>query len=286
MRLTDTIMGSNVAFAAGRQNQMVDLENNGMFGFAPDLTNYVTNTGYVKKNVICLLVEAPKAFSLLPNSDKWIGILRSLVELHAMSIEGLNATLEVEFSETPVGGSGQMQEDPINVTEARSNVTFRFAEKYGMPVQQFFRGWITNLIADPNSKVPNIVTLLDKPTDLLADQISATMIFIEPDPTMTKVLKSWLICNMMPKTSGENTARKDPTQASEQVTYDIPMTGVAQYGAGVDVFAQSLLDSISLTGANPQNRQAFVQAISADIQASKAGYTTEVANLAATAVQV
>jgi hypothetical protein len=285
-RIADAILNGTTAYAGGHNAPMVDLQYGGQMGFAPDLAEWVSNQAYIRRNLICLLVEAPKGFNLLPNPNYWIATLRSLVELHPLSIEGLNAGLEVEVTETPVGGAGQMQEDITDVKETRSSPVFRWNEKYGMPIAAFFRGWITNLLMDPNSKVANINTLSTKPTDMLSDITSATMIFIEPDPTFTKVVKSWLVTNMMPKGTGEITGRRDLTQAAEPVTYDITFTGIAQYGVGVDAFAQTLLTGISLTGANPQNRPAFVQAITQDILATKKSFANNIVSQASEAIKV
>lgn len=286
-RLTDAILQNNHAFAAGRQNPMVDLSKGGQMGYAPDYTQWVSNQSYIRRNLFCLLVEAPRGFNYLQNGDKYVGVLKSLVELHALSIDGLQAGLEVETSETPVGGGGQMQQHFTNVTEARSNPVFRFDEKYGMPVASFFRSWITHLMMDPHSKVANIGTLSgNKPTDMLADMYSATMLFIEPDPTHTKVVKSWLCTNMFPTGTGEIVGRRDLTAAGEQTTYDITFTALSQFGLGVDQFAQQMLDGINITGANPYLRPAFINQVAADVRAAANGYEQQVEQLGSSSLRV
>ena len=97
-------------------------------------------------------------------------ILKHLVEVQAKSIEGLNATITVDYTETPVGGAGEMQEDVSNVTRQRSNPTFTWTEKYGKPINAFLEYWIFQLLGDPESKIPQVVTRgTKKPTDLLPD---------------------------------------------------------------------------------------------------------------------
>jgi len=285
-RLADALLQHGTGSSAGHNAPMLDLQNGGQMGYSQDLAEWVSNQAYIRPDLICLLVEAPLGFQLLKDPDYWVGPLRALVELHPLSIEGLNATLTVDTVDTPVGGGGQQQSDFTDVKEEVSNITFRWGEKYGSPVSTFHRGWITNLIMDPNTKYPNIATLVNKPTDMLADQYAATMIFIEPDPTHTKVLRAWLVTNMFPKSSGEITGKRDLTAAKENPTYDISYTGIAQFGAGVDAFAQTLLEGINITGANPQLRAAFVQSISADILASNSGYQNEAAAVAAEAISV
>ena len=286
-RITEAILQSGQAYGAGRHAPMLDLQYGGQMGLAPDLDEWVSNQAYAKKNLICILVEAPRGFQYLPNPAAWVSTLRSLVELHTLSIEGLSAGLEVEVTESPVGGAGQVQEDFTDVKEARSQAVFKFSEKYGMPVFNFFRGWITNLIMDPYTKVASVATLSgQKPTDMLADLYSATMLFIEPDPMHSKVMQSWLGTNMWPKGTGDNTARRDITAAGEPVTNDISFTGIFQYGLGVDVFAQKVLDGMSMVGANPYNRAAFINDISADVAAMKKGYGNNISELASASVLV
>lgn len=286
-RLTEAILASNKAYAAGRQNPMLDLQYGGQMGYAPDLTQWHSNQSYIRKNLFCLLLEAPKGFNYLPDGEKYVGVLRSLVELHPLSIDGLNAGLQVEVSETPVGGGGQVQHHFTNVTEVQSNPVFRFDEKYGMPVAAFFRSWITHLLMDPHSKVANIGTLNgERPTDMLADMYSATMAFIEPDPTHTKVVKSWICTNMFPQGTGDIVGRRELTAAGEQTTYDINFTAISQFGLGVDAFCQTLLDGINITGANPYQRQAFIQGIHADVQKASQGYENQIEELGSTAIKL
>lgn len=285
-RITNAILQNDQSYAAGHQNPMLDLQYGGQMGYSPVLAEWVSNQQYVRHNLIALLIEAPKGFKYLNNGQSHINTLRALVELHALSITGLNAGLTVETAETPVGGAGQRQQDPTDVKEEVTNVVIRLNEKYGRPVSAFHRSWITNLIMDPNSKFANIATTGNAPTDMLADMYAATMLFIEPDPTHTKVVQSWLGTNMYPLGTGEITGARDLTQAGETVTYDINYTGIFQYGLGVDLFAQQILSGINISGANPQNRPAFVDAISADVLAASRGYKQGVETMGANSIRV
>jgi hypothetical protein len=291
-RLANAILQNTSAFAQGHNSPMLDLQNGGQMGFTPNYSQWVSNQQYIRKNLICLLIEAPIGFQYLPNPDVWVGTLRALVELHAIRITGLNARLTVEVAETPVGGGGNMQQDPTNVTRERSVPQFSWNEKYGMPVNMFHQGWITNLIMDPDTKFANVATLpsgdvnspYGPPTDMLADMYTATMIFIEPDPTHTRVVKSWLVTNMFPLSTGDITGSRDLTAANENLQIEITYAGIAQYGLGVDAFAQQLLTSISIAGANPYTENAFVQAIEATVAGTTTGYQNEINQIAAAQV--
>lgn len=282
-RLADAILTG--AYTSGK-TPMLDLRYGGQLGYAPNLVEWVSNQAYIRRNLVCLLIEAPKGFQYMPNPDFWVGALKSMVELHAKTIDGFNAGLEVEWAETDVSGGGEKQQDPTNVTRQRSEPVFTFVEKYGRPMQHFLQEWITNLIMDPDSKVPAIATIGNgvRPTDLLADMYGATMLFFEPDPSHTSVTKAWLTTNMYPKGTGEIVGKRDLQSAGEQSELSITFAGTSQTGQGVRAFAQSIMDRINVTNANPYLRPAFVQDISSDVAKADQGYDHNTTTLGSTAV--
>ena len=91
----------------------------------------------------------------------------------------------------------------------------------------------------------------------MPDMYSMSMLFIEPNATMTKVVQSWIGINMWPKTSGDNEAKHDKENPSETRELQIEFTGIYHYGPGVDFFAQKFLDSIKLVNANAYHEEAL-----------------------------
>lgn len=280
-RFSDTILNDTVGVARGVTGVMLNPLRGGQMGYAPNYTEWVSNQQYIRRQLIPVLLEAPTAFAYLPNPEWWVGTLRAIIELHAQRITGLTASLTVETAETPFGGSGQMQEDPTNVTEEQSKVTIELNEKYGMPFARFFDGWIRHAIMDPYSKFATINTLTTGPrvTDMLADRYSMTVAFIEPDPTHTTVVKAWLGTHMFPKSNGEIVGSRDITAGGEQSNYSIEFSGIYQYGLGVNKFCQKILDNIDITGASPYTMASFIDGISADVAATNIGYTSSVTNV-------
>lgn len=277
-------------FARNYDSPMVDLRLGGQDGYAPNLEAWLGHQSYVQRNLVALLIEAPVGFQFLPQPDYWVGALKALIELHPKSISGMAAGLEVETNENSVSGGGEMQQDPTNVTRARTIPSFTYVEKYGRPIQTFIYEWITNLIADPDSKVANIATLAGvRPTDLLADMYACTVLFFEPDPTHSTVLKAWLTTNMYPKGTGDITGKRELSAAMETGEITIEWTGISQSTLGVRLFAQALLDSINFTNANPNLAPAFVQQIDPNVLAADnnngaGGYAAEAQTLGARAI--
>ena len=270
-RLTEAVLGQK-AFGGNANQPMLDLTYGGQHGWAPNLTEWVSNQAYVRRNLVCVLLEAPRFFTLMPDPAKWVSTLKSLLELHCRSIEGFNAALTVDTDEHPVGGAGEMQQEVINVTRARTEPSFTFVEKYGRPIQTFIQHWIQYALMDPETKYALVGTLENKPEDLLADWFSASALFFEPDPTHRKVVQAWVTTNMYPKETGEIIGKRDLTSASEILNLTIPFTGISQYGLGVNLFAQKILDGININNANPYTRKSFIEGISSDVGAAAEGY--------------
>lgn len=272
-RLKDAIL-DNRAWARNTNAPVVDLKYGGQMGYSPQYSEWVNNAAGVRKNLIVLLLDYPRGFDYLPEKMEWIKTLRALVEIHPLSVTGLNATLTVATTGNPVGGDGQQQLDPTNVTMEPTNVSWRWNDKYGFPITKFWSQYIRLLIMDPQTKVAGISTLGQgsKPGDMLPDMRSFSCAFIEPDPQHNKVVRSWVVTNLFPQGSGEIIGTRDLTADGEVPSVDIQMGGIAQYGFGVDLFCQQLIDGIDITGANPLNRPSFIDGIQADVNDSGQGY--------------
>lgn len=283
-RLADAIASNG--FSVGRA-PMLDLKYGGQNGFAPNLAEWGSNQSYVRKPLVCILMEAPKGFQYLPDPAFWVGALKAMLETHAKTIDGFNNELTVEVAETAVSGGGEMQQDPIKVNRSRSKPTFTFVDKYGKPIQTFLREWMSNLIMDADSSVPNIATLAGaRPNDLLADMYSFTALFFEPDPTHRHVQKAWLSTNMYPLSSGPDEGKRDLPQQGDTSELSIEFSALTQTGLGVRAMAQTVLNNINFANANPNMRPAFVQSVSADVAASTArGYKAQAEQLGSTAIR-
>jgi hypothetical protein len=282
-RLTDALMTG--AYVRNVDRPVLDLKYGGQHGWAPNLTELVSNQAYVSRPLICILLEVPKMFTIMPDSQKWIGSIKALFELHARSIDGFNAGLKADFDQHPVGGAGEEQEEVTNVTREKSTPKFTFIEKYGRPIQTLLEYWIMYGMMSPEAKYAMIGTMAgDKVTDLLSDWFTATCLFIEPDPLHKNVSKAWITTNMMPKGTGDITAKRDLTSAQEMLTLDVEFTGVSQYGIGVNLFAQNILKSINITHADPFMRPAFIDKIAPDVAAIDGGYKKQVETMGSSAV--
>lgn len=280
-RIKDVFL-ADTAYARDAQGPIMDLQVPGHMGHHAIFENMFANTAYVSTNLIAVLVEAPKGFQYFSNPEQYVGALKVLVEQSARSWEGLQQGLSVEFTENAVHGGGEMQQDVSNVTRARSTPTAVFLEKPNRPIFRFLEAWITGLGMDPITKIPNVITLsnTNRPTDMLADVTGATVLFLEPDRTHTRVVTAWLCTNMFPNTTGDVIGRRDMTAAGQNQEITVEFSAVTQVGVGVDNFAQRVLNAMNLVGTNPNLEDAFVTAIAADVAAITEGYVESVNTLA------
>lgn len=302
-RLTDAILGSDIAYAQGHLAPMVDLRFGGQNGLTNQLNQLISNQPYVSRPLFALLVEAPLGYNDLNNPSYWVESLRALIELRAEKITGLDSSLEIVTDETSmVGGAGEMHQDFTDVKRARSNPQFTWVEMYGLPVKAFWEGHVTMLMMDPDSKVASVNTLVEanaRPNAMLADYYTFTVAFIEADRTHTKVMRSWLCTNMMP--TGhllDAHGSRDLSQAGQGLKYDITFTAVTQVGNGVDYFCQQLLNNINIVGANPLLRKAFTQydtgaggigqdaLVESRLQDAGFGYASQAAGVPSNVVQI
>ena len=270
---------------------IIDLKKGGQFGHRMDYAALASATPYVRQNLIAILLEAPRGFQYMDRPEIWRASLKSIIEEQSKSITGLNSTLKIENVEQAVGGAGEQISAVSNVTREQSRPVHSINEKYNMSVATFINTWILELMMDPETKYPNIITRGDKRsqlTDHLADFYGATVIYFEPDPIFRHVIKAWLCYFVRPADEGVTIeGSRDLTTGKEELSVDLTMTAVSQVGAGPIELAQKILDSLNPTNANPWQRPANIDQVSADVRAvTDAGYAEGLSNAAKMALQL
>lgn len=285
MARLDNALLDGKAFGKDTTNAVLDLTHGGQFSWSPNHSEWINNQAYIRRNLVPIVLEAPRFFQLMPNPDVWVSCFKALIEKHCRTIDGYQAGLKVSFDDHPVGGAGEMHQEVTDVKRDRSEPVFTFIEKYGRPIQTFIEYWIRYGMMDPETKYAMVGTLANNvPSDLLADWFTGTILVFEPNPLHNKIEKAWITTNFAPQNNGEVIGKRDLTAASELLTLSIPFTGISQYGLGVNKFAQEILDNIKMANANPFNAPAMLKEISQDVAAAVKGYKQNVEDLASSAV--
>lgn len=279
---------------------MLDPTVGGQQGPHSDPANWSSSAAYVRQKLIAVLIEAPV---LLDKIDSGVSqsssttsadnktrsnILKHLVELMPVSIEGLNSTLEVEFGEHKVSNAGELHHVMTKVSRTPSTPTFTWDEKYGKIVYNFFHDWIVYLLADPETTYPRLVADGNYSNEeFLPHNISMTVLFIEPSPTMHSAVSAWLCTNMMPRTSGTNEGKRIIGEANEIVQQAIEFTATTQTGKHVTDLANQYLESLrssdstgSIAGLNSDILPAFSTTNSESVSGLKSAYKAKLDTVA------
>lgn len=251
---------------------MIDLSKAGTRQFAPDLYNIAGNSPYVRRNVIPFLIEVPPFFRFASDKDLLAASLKALLETHTRTVDGLNQTITVENGESPVGGSGESLKTPTNVTREVSAPTHGCWELQGRSITKFIKWWIRYGIGDENTKVPLIVSNggVDA-ADYNATFYGATVLYVEPDPTMTEVVDAWLCTNFFPTATPTIEGTKDVAQLGQTLEISLEFACTTDVSQGTKNFARQLLQSINLQGLNPNENPAWLEGLGADVSAADSG---------------
>lgn len=286
-RFAETLIKPGVSgLSLNNVNPMIDPRFGGSNGHSFDYTQWASLNAYIPKNVILFVLETPKGFDYLPPAEKkmWVEAYKAIIELHPKTVSGFASGIELDVVENAVGGAGQMFEDFVNATQARTQPNLTWLEKYGMVFGNFWSTFIRMFMMNPETKYADIMTIAGtRPTDQLADLYSGTILAVEPDATLLNPVNAWLMTNFWPRTSGPIEGKRDLTSPSETRDVDIQFAALTQQGNGVKALARQILQNVNIIGANPHNRPAFVSGISADVQAANNGYKANVEKLGAQA---
>jgi hypothetical protein len=276
--MSNVLVGADHSVTAGR-TRALNIAQGGQQGAMSDPKRWVSSASYTRQKIIAVLVEAPGHMKLMDDGPDRIAMLKSLVEVMATSITGLTSKLDVNFGEHKVNNAGEVHHTPTKVNRAVSVPTFVWPEKEGKVIHNLMSQWITELVADPETGHPALITKdswnQNKP-EFLPDAISMTVLFIEPSRDLSKVTSAWLCSNMIPKTSGEDEGKRVIGEDNETVEHTIEFTATTQIGTHVDTLAQTYLDALVKTGFQPAALPAAYDKISSDVLAGGESYASKV----------
>lgn len=259
---------------------VVDLRIGGQQGLKRDADFWYHNSLYVRQDIIAVLMAPPKAFRYLPDADVITGMLKSLVEHHAISITGLNQTITNEFDEKVIGASGQVMQTHTKATRERSAPVFSWPEFDGKPVTRLLKYWNNYLLGDTESGVPAIAGvdayIQDGSPHLTPEDKSMSVLFIEPTLNRLDVNFVELCSNMMPTTIPDE-ATSTKGEAGEVPQLDIEFTNISMpANASLNYIAKQYLGTLNKNAYLPDSIANMVDAIDPSVSDDKqsAGYRT------------
>lgn len=258
----------------------VDLSLGGQNGLMQSPYQWTSSAGYVRQKIIAILISAPLLMDFIDNPAIQISALKSLIELMPNKIDGLQSTVTWDYDGPLVGHAGEKFVSPLKAARAVSAPVFEWSDKYGQAVTKFWTEYGRLLILDPDLGVPGIVAapgyISGGSPPILPEMQTMTVLYIEPDPTMTNVTNAWLSTNMMPLTGGEIVGRREMGGAGEVPTISVEFTALTLIGKAVNTLAKNYLASLSLQDLRPLELNAYAPGVDANVDAAAQGLATEI----------
>jgi hypothetical protein len=249
---------NNQAGYANTKGVGLDLQYGGLNGILPNIAkveggvvygNWISNTPDTTGMVQAVLLDYPKFFDMAGSdaSKSLRGKLANFISSHSETIEGVNDTFNWEFDDSSkVGRTGESIHIVSNATLTPTEVTISCTEKLGLPIRDLFTFIGRYGIMDVYSGsalahlLPNYT-----PGAWTLDKQSFSILVYELDSTGTVVKNAQIVANMMARTSGEYTMKKDINGAKEVRKYSIGFTGFGIRGLEVIQVAQTYVNEVT-----------------------------------------
>lgn len=247
-------------------SKMIDLTKGGQYGFIPRIgsvdvdgvvkSEIINNTSYIRRDLVPVLLDYPRFFDFLPEPHKSTAIatLKSLIEDRPMRIEGINASLSVDTTETQIGASGESIVEPTKVKQERSNLTFVYTEVLHKTIQRFIDFMIRYGIGNQHTNVPMIthyISAADIEYSYTLDFYSFSMALIEPDPLMQFAVDGFICTNCFFQGSGDRLGSRDIASSKDKLELSLNLSPVTTSEPLTVRYCTELLQKLTLTKQMP-----------------------------------
>lgn len=262
----------------------VDPMMGAQFGFMPNFRDTPSSTLYARKPMISIMLAYPLFLDALPGGDILKQHFKVIHEEHPLSIEGINMTMTPDYQKVAHGGAGQQLSHLTNMMLAESAPSFSFQERAGKLYTFFYDYWFRMGGMNPETKFSEMVHAIERsqlPDMPLENWFSMSMLHIEPNPFGTKVIEAAITHNMMPASGVPREMTRNLPEGDTTLQFSMEYTAVTESNAAVRAIAQEYLDTVSLYGVSPNNRQASFDSIHPDLlTAGSKGWKESIANMA------
>lgn len=242
----------------------------GQNGFLHSPFQWTNAAPYVRQPLRAVLVNAPLLMQFMNDAQLQLDTLKTLIELRAQKIDGLQSSVTWDYDGPVITNAGEKMEAVIKASRAVSTPTFEWTVSYGMAEIRYWHDYGRYIIMDPDLQFPGIVALqryIDAGSPpVLPEAQSMTVLFFEPDQTMTNITNAWLCTNMQPRSAGDIVGRMERGGSSEITTLSIEFTALTMTGEGVYRLAKAYLDTLKLQDLRPLDLKPFYPGINPDVE--------------------
>lgn len=254
----DNVSGRINGYANNPNVKKLDIRHGGLNGILPNVAKlvngavhgaWISATPATTGITHAVLMDYPKMFDMCGAEASKVlrGKLSALISVHAETIEGINDTYNWDYDDsTKVGRTSESIHEVTNATIVPTEPSIAVTEKLGHDIRDLLTFIGRYGIMDPYTG-SNLAYLLPNyvpGTPWTLDMKSFSILVYEADATGTVVQNAQIVANMMPRTSGEWTMKKDINSSKEVKKYNIGFTGFGIRGREVVQVAQTYLNEV------------------------------------------
>ena len=230
--------------------RVANIIDGGQLGTGIQITRLDAATPLVFNPAVLVVTQTPGMWDNQPYAQK---MLKSLVEVHAKEVTGLDVSYTLNTATTPVGWDGQEMKVPTNTTRSAVDPSFTWTEVTGNLVWNFIRKWIFD-IQHPDTNASLMSATLDSNETMppfLMSSFSMSMMAIQFDPTMLpeNIIDGFYYTCMFPTGTGEFGLQRSwgQTQTKDR---SIQFTGLVQHNDNTKWLAQEMASILQFHKVN------------------------------------
>lgn len=274
MKDTTEKMMAMDGFLTGRNQHVPKFTDTGTYGFMPNHRAW-GHLGYqTKENLYVFVLDYPRGFDDLPDTERWIEAYNALLTDLPTSIEGFQWTQTPEHSDVEVGGTGDSHQVMTGMKYSPTEISTPVYERKGYPIYHFVKGMWDLLGMEVDTKRPGVAALPQnegKDIVITQDYRGGVVIAFEADDALRKIHKAQIVYNVYPKDGLDSTGKRDLNSSKELVQYNLTWTGTAVRDRGAIKVAEMLLTMMTSNSVLAENRSAILDEIDARVAELKTG---------------
>lgn len=247
--MTDALLANVTGLGVSNRSAVANMLQGGQVGSGIKFTQLDAATPLVFNPAVIVVLNTPAMW------DSWtLGqtMLKSLVETHAKSINGIAFNYTIDPQETPVGHDGQTMKVPGRSSRGQVSPSIQFTEVTGNLCWNLHRRWIFDMQhPDTNASALSMAAGIGEVPPWLMSSWSMSFIAIQFDPTMIpdRIIDCAFYTNVFPTDIGELPIQRviNTTELQERT---INYTGIVQHNDNVRELGYQIATMLQLHRIN------------------------------------
>lgn len=219
----------------------------GQYGTGPIYSTMAASSPLVLPRALVVVTETPRMYD---NNLSFSFLLKTLFESCAKSWSGIDLQYTLDEAGTEIGRDGQSLEMPTKSKRTQPSPNGTWPEYIGNVVWNAMWKWLTD-IQDPDTDAIGLKNIIGRDETYDYQLFGLTMFVMQPDMTFqaNRLLQSYIITNIWPKTTGELGAKVEMT-GTHVPERSINFAGYQIHNADTNAIGQLLWQTMQLETVN------------------------------------